>query len=155
MHIHLDPNIWGPHAWILFDSICISYPEIPTEEEKKHYKQFFYSLIYVLPCDKCKKHFKNHLKKHPLDDMILSDRENMIKWLLNIHNNISKENRKKDITLNKFYKYYDKLYKNICSGRCNIKVKKKNYNIIYKRLIFILFGIIIIYILYNITKKVI
>ena len=37
----MEPNIWGPHAWLFLHTITLNFPDNPTKEEKEKYKQFF------------------------------------------------------------------------------------------------------------------
>ena len=39
----MDPKIWGPPGWLFLHTITFNYPTNPTEEDKKYYKNFFYS----------------------------------------------------------------------------------------------------------------
>ena len=106
----MDPNIWGPHAWHFLHAITLTYPEKPTEQDKKNYSLFFHSLKNVLPCDKCKLNFRHHLIKYPLNHHILNSKMNLITWLINIHNEVNKLNLKPIKTLdeinNIFYDQY-------------------------------------------------
>lgn len=90
----MKPDIWGPHAWIFLHSITLDYPDNPTENDKKNFSAFFNSLGYVLPCTKCKLNFKTHLEKYPLTNNALSSKTKLIKWLIDIHNEINKINNK-------------------------------------------------------------
>jgi hypothetical protein len=123
--MNLNPNVWGPHAWFFLDSIVLSLPNNLSYEQKNIYKNFFTSLKDILPCEGCREHFKQNLIKFPLTDTILSKKENIIKWLLSIHNNIRKNDEKKtQISIKQFFEYYNKQYdknynKNI--KECNIK----------------------------------
>ena len=49
IRIDLDPNIWGSAGWFINDSICLSYPSNPTDIDKQQYRNYFYSLPFVLP----------------------------------------------------------------------------------------------------------
>ena len=40
----MEPNIWGPSAWIFLHTITLQYPEKPTDDDKKKYYVFFNSL---------------------------------------------------------------------------------------------------------------
>lgn len=80
------PDIWGKCAWNFLHLITLDYPNNPTEKDKQNYTIFFNSLQYVLPCEKCRHNMKNHLKKYPLTDNILSSREGLIKWCIDLHN---------------------------------------------------------------------
>ena len=71
MRIDLPSEIWGPSGWFFIDSICLSYPNNPTELEKKQYRKFFYSFPIILPCSKCRIHFNEYIEMNPLNDEIL------------------------------------------------------------------------------------
>jgi len=34
MRTNLNPNIWGPKTWFFIDSIILSYPDNPSNEDK-------------------------------------------------------------------------------------------------------------------------
>jgi len=116
--INLNPKIWGPPAWFFIESIIISFPKNPTIEEKKSYINFFYSLPNILPCQKCREHFKYFLKKYPLDNSILKSRERFITWIVAAHNNVNKINNSKNISIDNFYKFYNKQYDTDNNGKC-------------------------------------
>lgn len=172
IRINLDSNIWGPSGWFFCDSICLSYPNKPTKQQKQYYKNFFYSLEYVLPCMKCRIHFKEFLKRFPLNDHILSHKKYLIMWFLHAHNNVNRikeVERKstnapsipiKEIKLKDYYDYYNQKYnmnvkKDTCIDTCDINsIKPKQYN--FKSISVILFGIIIalsLYILRSLQNK--
>ena len=85
----MDPKIWGPHAWFFMHSITLVYPDEPTDNDKNNIKQFFNYLGKVIPCMKCRGNFEDHLKKLPLDDTVLSSRNNLVKWLFKFHNEVN------------------------------------------------------------------
>jgi hypothetical protein len=126
--MNLNPNVWGPHGWFFIDSIVLSLPDNLNYEQKIIYKNFFTSLQDVLPCAACREHYKQNLIKYPLTDTILSKKENMIKWILNIHNNVRTNDEKKlPISIKQFFEYYNKQYdenynkKNKNKKECNFK----------------------------------
>ncbi len=85
---------WGTHAWAFIESIALTYPVNPSVQEKQEYKEFFLSLQYVLPCPRCRNHYKENLTKHALNDA-LKNRENLIKWVIDVHNEVNKSNGKR------------------------------------------------------------
>lgn len=93
--ISLDPDIWGGKGWFFLDSVVLAYPDNPTEEEKQQFKNFFYAIPTVGPCNKCRIHFGQFIKKYPLNNTILKSKDNLILWLLSAHNNVNKINGKK------------------------------------------------------------
>lgn len=92
----MNPNIWGPHAWTFLHFITLSYPKNPTETDKYNMNTFLKSLEHVLPCDVCKIHYKENTEEiHPLTNQVLSSKENLVKWLIDVHNTVNKRNGKK------------------------------------------------------------
>lgn len=92
------PDIWGPPGWKFIHFVTMGYPDYPTQSIKKKYYDYFNSLQHVLPCSICVSHFSENLKNVPLDDTALSNRTNLIKWGINIHNLVNKQNGKKKYT---------------------------------------------------------
>lgn len=82
----MDPALWGKHAWYVMHRITMYYPVEPTPINKENIKIFFNTIHKVLPCDTCRDGFKNNLTMHPLTPVQLSSREELIKWLFNLHN---------------------------------------------------------------------
>jgi hypothetical protein len=124
--MNLNPKVWGPHGWFFIDSIVLSLPTKLNYEQKNIYKNFFTSLQDILPCEGCREHYKQNLIKYPLTDVILSKKENMIKWILNVHNNVRRDAKKIPISINQYFEYYNKQYddnynKNKISKDCNFK----------------------------------
>ena len=66
----MDPEIWGPNAWIFLHTITLNYPNNPTMYDKQNYKNFFVNLHSILPCDWCSKNYKHHLQKYPIDNYL-------------------------------------------------------------------------------------
>ena len=134
---NLNPNLWGKYYWGTIHYTTISYPEIPTEYDKINTKQFLESFQYVLPCAKCKIHFAENLKKFQLTDEILSSKEKLIKWGVDLHNQVNINTGKKVITV---------------SAALNIYTNKNNYNYDYKQILTIILCIILIIILIWVIK---
>jgi hypothetical protein len=143
--MNLNPKVWGPHGWFFIDSIMLSLPNKLNYEQKNIYKNFFTSLQDILPCEGCREHYKQNLIKYPLTDKVLSKKENMIKWILNVHNNVRRNAKQIPISINQYFEYYNKQYdddnNNKNSKDCNFKY--------YISIIIILILIIIIFIFYK------
>ena len=101
------PNIWGPPAWLFLHSITFNYPKNPSENDKNNYNTFFNSLKYVIPCPICKEHYAKNLLKLPIR---LNTRDDLIRWLIDIHNSVNKSNNKPVLSYQEVYDKYDKLY---------------------------------------------
>ena len=133
----MNPNIWGPGAWLFLHSITLSYPTKPTYQQKRIYSDFFNLLAYVLPCLKCKENYKKHITENPISHN-LDTKKDFIKWLINIHNKTNKINDKKEISYKEFETIYSDLYKN----KEESITYYKNKNITQKTIISILLGVI-------------
>ena len=90
MSQNIKPSIWGPHGWKFMHYVSLGYPIHPTNNEKEHYKTFYESLQYILPCGKCAQNYAENLKQHPIDKS-LDTRDNLIKWVIDIHNKVNTE----------------------------------------------------------------
>jgi hypothetical protein len=82
----MKPGIWGKYGWAFLHLVTLGYPEQPTEKDKIHYYEYFHALKHVLPCGKCNKNLKAHLKKYPLTNDILSSKNNLVRWGIDLHN---------------------------------------------------------------------
>ena len=94
----MEAEVWGPPAWKFLHTITLNYPEYPTIKDKENYKDFFYLLSEVIPCDRCKKHYKENITELPIR---LESREELTEWLFDIHNKVNVSNGKP------LYKYED------------------------------------------------
>ena len=83
-------KIWGPLAWTFLHTMSFNYPVHPTEEDKKHYKDYIYSLRYVLPCKYCRMNLANNLKKKPLQMCHMKNRETFSRYIYELHELVNK-----------------------------------------------------------------
>ena len=130
-------NIWGPPAWTFLHTVTYNYPENPTEDDKRNFYNFFMSLQHVLPCEKCKGHYKQNIQKYDLKNS-LGSRQELVKWLIDLHNDVNKDNGKKIWSYSDVFNKYQDMY--------------KSDSLINKVIIFVIICIvsILIFFLYNI-----
>lgn len=128
----MQPNIWGKYGWNFIHLVALDYPINPTSEDMDNYRNFFYSLQYVLPCQKCRLNFVNHVSKYPLTNKILSNRESLLQWTIDLHNIVNYNTGKQMLT-------YDEALKKIN----DIVNPPKSFNTIYLIIIIIIIIIII------------
>lgn len=93
----IKPNIWGPHGWKFMHYVSLGYPGDPTEQDKQNYKNFYTSLQHILPCAKCAQNYSHNLKKYPIDNH-LGSRDTLVRWVIDIHNQVNTELNKKEYT---------------------------------------------------------
>jgi hypothetical protein len=98
--MHLGPSIWGPHLWKALHMISFGYPNEPNEEQKKNYRTFFENFYQVLPCSICSNNYKNNLKELPITNDTMKNQQNLVKWVIDIHNIVNKELEKPIIEYN-------------------------------------------------------
>jgi len=84
----MDVRFWGPHFWATMEFVAFHYPVNPSEEDKTDIKNFYNSLIKILPCNTCQEHFQKLLVKFPLDNH-LSSRDELTRWLVEAHNRVN------------------------------------------------------------------
>jgi|SaaInlStandDraft_7_1057024.scaffolds.fasta_scaffold08731_2 hypothetical protein len=140
------PDIWGPHGWKFIHFIVLGYPNYPTKQDKETYKNFFLLFANIIPCKICSNHFKQNLQKHPLNDKTLNDKISLIKWSIEMHNEVNKANGKKIYS-------FDEGMKMIFNGNkpynCSKSIKHFSKSIHYEWIIIIILIGIIIYLVNN------
>jgi hypothetical protein len=134
---NINPKHWGPHTWFFLESIMLSYPDVPSNDYKKSMETFLKLLTNILPCEKCRYNYKDHLEKFPLNNKILSNKNDMMDWLTQIHNEVNKISGKKILKSSDVIDYH----KN--------KIKKYNNSFIIFTIILVLIVFIIILFKYN------
>ena len=102
-------NIWGPPAWTFLHTVTYNYPEKPTDDDKRNFYNFFMSLQHVLPCNKCKAHYQKNIQKYDLSES-LDSRENLVKWLIDLHNDVNRDNGKPVWSYSEVYNKYREMY---------------------------------------------
>jgi len=121
----MEPNIWGPGAWIFLHSIALNYPKNPLIEDKKIYLDFFNILYKILPCDACKTNFKKHLNDRPIN-FYLKSKDTLNRWLVDIHNQTNIQNGKPPINYKDFLNTYKSLYNDNQETNINLHPKMQN-----------------------------
>ena len=107
----MQPNIWGPGAWIFLHSITLHYPDFPSMQDKKVMYDFVHLLAKILPCDICQEHFAQYLGANPVN-FHLGSRYEFAKWMVNAHNSVNIQQGKPQLSMKDFEKKYTNLYKN-------------------------------------------
>tara|TARA_B100001029_G_C15060429_1_gene457957 strand:- start:2899 stop:3546 length:648 start_codon:yes stop_codon:yes gene_type:complete len=101
-------TVWGPSLWHSLHVISFNYPVKPTKKDKKNYKRFIMDLKYVLPCGKCRKNLPKNLKKVPLNNKALKNRENFSRWMYELHEQINYMlNKKSGLTYDEVRERYE------------------------------------------------
>ena len=88
-------TVWGPSAWHFIHTISFNYPNNPTREQKRHYKNFITNLVHVLPCGHCRTNLKNNLKAHPITMNDMKNRDSYSRYVYNLHEIVNKMLKKR------------------------------------------------------------
>lgn len=110
MIYNINPKKWGKHFWKTIHYITFSAPDLPSTEYKNNLLNLLVSLKFLLPCENCRHHYAENLRKFPLTDEILSSKEKLIKWGVDLHNEVNLRTGKKIITIEEAKQIY--LYDN-------------------------------------------
>lgn len=106
----MEPKNWGKFGWGFIHNVALGYPNNEISYmEKEQYRIFFTVIGDVLPCEDCRKHYKEMIKDSP---PVLVDRNSIFKWTVDIHNKVNKRLNKKIITLSEAYNIWTKETKN-------------------------------------------
>lgn len=116
-------SIWGPPTWESIHCITFKYPNNPTPEQKKYYKQYFEILGYVLPCDTCQVSYRDHIVngETELNDKVFENRTSLTYWAYLMHCTVLKR-----IGINYDISYEDhcKRYESFIAG-CELPLERK------------------------------
>lgn len=71
----IGPEIWGRSYWEFLDAIVATYPKDNCPQDHRNAtRQMMQSLVYLLPCPVCRKHYADFLNRHSLDAALNSRR---------------------------------------------------------------------------------
>lgn len=88
-------SVWGPPQWHMLHTISFNYPNQPTEDDKRYYRDFILSLTHVLPCKVCRRNFKTNLEQLPLSISDMQNRESFSRYIYRMHELVNKMLHKK------------------------------------------------------------
>jgi len=91
---HNDPKMWGPKFWFVMNEVAKGYGTTPSNNLKMETRAFFRSLMKVLPCPDCRKHYKKHWSELPIDEYLLNSTA-LQRWVAQIKGRIEIETRRK------------------------------------------------------------
>ena len=82
-------SVWGPPLWHVLHTMSFNYPVNPTDEQKKHYFNFYNNLKNVLPCRYCRENLTNNLSKLPLTMEVFKNRDTLSKYVYDLHETVN------------------------------------------------------------------
>ena len=66
------------------------------------------SLVELIPCPVCRKHYATHLKAAPIEPF-LDNRADLVDWTLKLHNKVNLDLGKPTVTREQFMKAYEEM----------------------------------------------
>lgn len=85
-----DPKTWGKAFWTVIYQIIEAYPHSNVGNElKQKTASFFDSLTMLLPCEKCRLHYREYMAKYPLP---LENKKDLEQWAQRLENAIKVRN---------------------------------------------------------------
>lgn len=83
-------SVWGPGMWHYLHTMSFNYPVRPCNEDKRHYMEFVKSLVYVLPCGKCRKNLRKNFKRLPITMKAMESRDTFSRYIYELHEVVNK-----------------------------------------------------------------
>ena len=108
MKLKMPPEVWGPFFWHTIHLAALGYSQNPTYAHKKAAKEFFESLSVLLPCEKCRKHYAQHLAVKPITPH-LDRRQDLLKWTIDLHNTVNATLSKPQLSESEVIAYYKRI----------------------------------------------
>eukprot|EP00811_Abedinium_folium_P006184 NODE_15693_length_1036_cov_2.990099.p1 GENE.NODE_15693_length_1036_cov_2.990099~~NODE_15693_length_1036_cov_2.990099.p1 ORF type:complete len:223 (-),score=75.66 NODE_15693_length_1036_cov_2.990099:288-956(-) len=104
-----DPTVWGPPTWFFLHSMTLSLPPVLNEDRQQAVKQLMYDLQRILPCPSCGVHLKENMEELPIEPH-LKTRDELIDWMISIHNKVNANCNKKQWTRDEMLAVYNKAF---------------------------------------------
>lgn len=91
---------WGPFLWTVLHGIAEKLGrqtiEIMASDEAREMVFVLRSLEHIMPCEKCRKHYHDYLKKNPVDEFANRRgetlRQAVRQWLWKLHEAVNERN---------------------------------------------------------------
>jgi hypothetical protein len=99
-----DKQEWGPKTWDIMHTFSYNYPNSPNLQTKQNAFNFYTSIGHLLPCSYCQEHCINYVTQNPPS---INSRNELINWVLQFHNEVSKRLAKETWTRTKLDKKYE------------------------------------------------
>lgn len=139
----MEPKVWGPNLWFIIHTIALNFPDNPSYEQKRIHEDFFNNLVFLIPCDKCRVHYRQHINNNPVVNH-LNNSDSLFRYTIDLHNEVNK-------TLNKRVFSYDEVVKKYRIDYGDERASNKYFN--KKTLLFTLIIIVCSGLGYLLYKK--
>lgn len=107
--LYSNPKYWGPYFWNMMEHAAKSIGNSPSTKNKNLTEKFFLQIEYVLPCEKCAKHYAEFLESENIYQYLCCS-DCLLKYIKKMQNNVKSDRKYDDDCVKK--------------GTCNIKSKQ-------------------------------
>jgi hypothetical protein len=83
-------TVWGPSMWHYLHTMSFNYPNQPSAQDKRHYRDFVVGLRHVLPCKHCRTNLEKNFKALPLRSSDMASRDTFSRYIYNLHELVNK-----------------------------------------------------------------
>ena len=80
------PKRWGGPCWHTLYTIAALFEPETEEDSPTDFYNFFFSLANVLPCVKCRQHFKIHLERNPPN---VASTDSLFEWVFTANKTVN------------------------------------------------------------------
>ncbi|MDB4345674.1 ERV1/ALR-related protein [bacterium] len=102
-------NGYMQKIWKLLHETSFKYLDHPTVEEEKKVFNFFNTDVKRIPCSTCRAHYNEYLKTRDLKEEVKT-KIKLVKWLIDLHNNVNKSNNKSSMSYKEVFELYNEDY---------------------------------------------
>jgi len=102
-------NGYMQKIWKLLHETSFKYLDHPTDEEENKVFNFFNTDVKRIPCSTCRAHYNEYLKTRDLKEEVKS-KIKLVKWLIDLHNNVNKSNNKSIMSYKEVFELYNEDY---------------------------------------------
>lgn len=100
-------TVWGPPAWFFLHSMALALPKKIPVRQQAHIRRFLKDLSWLLPCPSCGENLRRRLPNmQSSDDAVHQGRDALVNWLVALHNSVSRDLNKTEISSDKAIELY-------------------------------------------------
>ncbi len=104
-----DKNFWGPKVWYMLHVFSMNNNMEIKKNKRHNYYIFYTTLIYILPCYQCSKHYTNIIYDINKLEEDKIDVKYMTKWVYDVHNIVNGLLDKPEYDFNRLKEDYKEL----------------------------------------------
>lgn len=105
-----NPKVWGPPTWFFLHAMTLALPEQVPQEKRNAIENLMNALPLLLPCPPCGANLGEKLKDMPVKDHLFT-RDDMVQYMIDLHNRVNKATGKPILTKEEVLKEYDAAFK--------------------------------------------